>query len=231
MIGIIGAMDIEVERLLKEMDGARKRTVSGRDFYEGALRGQPVVVVRSGVGKVNAAMCAEALILNYEPELVINTGVAGALTGRLRIGDIAVARDLVQHDVDTSAFGDPFGLVSTVNRLEFPCAEWAVEGLLDAIAAQKPLRGVAVRIATGDQFINDGAVKKRIVDRFGADVCEMEGCAIAQVCFINGVDCAVIRAISDATDGAHVEDYGRFCAIAAEHSARILMKFLENRDK
>ena len=228
MIGIIGAMAVEVDRLLAEMQDARRRALSGREFHTGTLRGQEVVVVQGGVGKVNAAMCAEAMILAFAPTLVVNTGVAGALTGRLRIGDIAVARDLVQHDVDTSAFGDPIGMVSTVNKIAFPCAQWAVEGLLDAVASQDQLRGVAVRIATGDQFISERADKRRIVDAFGADVCEMEGCAIAQVCDVNGVDCAVVRSISDATDGAHVEDYGRFCVEAADRSARMLMKFLEN---
>ena len=227
MIGIIGAMAVEVERLLAEMEGSETRLISGREYHVGRLRGQDVVVVQGGVGKVNAAMCAEAMILTFRPRLVINTGVAGALTARLRIGDIAVARDLVQHDVDTTPFGDPIGLVSTVNRVDFPCAGWAVKGILDAIAGQDALRGVAVRIATGDQFINDRDDKRRIIDTFRADVCEMEGCAIAQVCFINGVDCAVIRAISDATDGAHIEDYGRFCAMAADNSAKVLMKFLE----
>ena len=227
MIGIIGAMAVEVEKLLSNVENAQKSVVSGRKFYSGTLCGQPVVVVQSGVGKVNAALCTEALILNYRPDLVINTGVAGALTDRLRIGDIAVAEDLVQHDVDTTAVGDPIGLVSTVNRVEFPCAEPAIERMMSAIDAMDGLRGVRARSASGDQFIHRAEDKQRIVRLFQADVCEMEGCAIAQVCFVNGVDCLVLRAISDATDGSHVEDFGRFCEMAADRSAAVLMKYLE----
>ena len=227
MIGIIGAMRVEVEQLLRGMENTEARTVSGREFYRGRLRGQDVVVVQCGVGKVNAAMCAEAMILAYQPSLIINVGVAGALTGRLKIGDIAVARDLVQHDVDTTAFGDPIGLVSTVNRVDFPCAEWAVKAIVDTIDTCHGLRGTTARIASGDQFISERAQKQRIIDLFQADVCEMEGCAIAQVCYINSVDCVVIRAISDATDGGHVEDFTQFCNMAAENSAKLLMAFLE----
>ena len=117
--------------------------------------------------------------------------------GEGQVGDIAVARDLVQHDVDTTAVGDPIGLVSTVNRVEFPCAAWAVEGLLNAISSLPGLRGREARIASGDQFISDAARKRFIAETFQGDVCEMEGCPIAQVCWINGVDCAVLRAISD----------------------------------
>lgn len=227
MIGIIGAMQVEVEGLIAKMEAPQKRTISGRDFYSGKLCGRDVVTVQSGVGKVNAAMCTEALILTYHPDLVINTGVAGALTPGLRIGDIAVARDLVQYDVDTSAVGDPVGLVSTVNRIDFPCAPWAVDAIMAVVEAQGDLRGRVVRIASGDQFNDDPAAKKLIVDYFHGDVCEMEGCPIAQVCYINGVECAVIRSISDATDGEHGMEYGQFCALAARNSARILMGFLE----
>ena len=228
MIGIIGAMAIEVEGLIAQMTHAEKRTLSGRDFYSGQLCGKDVVVVQSGIGKVNAAMCAEALILAYHPELVVNTGVAGAIRPGFQVGDIAVARDLVQHDVDTTAVGDPIGLVSTVNRVDFPCAAWAVEGLLRAISSLPGLRGREARIASGDQFISDAARKRFIAETFQGDVCEMEGCPIAQVCWINGVDCAVLRAISDTTDGEHAMEYSQFCALAAERSAQVLTAFLQN---
>ncbi len=226
-IGIMGAMQVEVELLISKLENPQKRIVSQRAFYSGTLCGQDVVVVQCGVGKVNAAMCAEALILTCRPDLVINVGVAGGLTDRLHIGDIAVARDLVQYDVDTSAVGDPVGMVSTVNRIDFPCAEWAVKAILRTLEALPDLEGKLVRIASGDQFIADPETKRQIVGRFNAEVCEMEGCPIAQVCYINGVDCAVIRAISDSTDGGHAVEYGQFCQMAARNSARILMEFLE----
>ena len=228
MIGIIGAMRIEVDILIAMLSDSQRETISGRDYHSGRLCGQDVVIVECGVGKVNAAMCAQTLILNYHPDLIVNTGVAGGLTQDLHIGDIAIARDLVQHDVDTTAMGDPIGFVSTVNRVDFPCAEWAVQRILEAVNTQDGLRGVLARIASGDQFISRRADKLRIIEQFQADACEMEGAAIAQVCWINGVDCAVIRAISDVMDGEHAMEFCQFCEMAAHNSSRVLMCFLEN---
>ena len=226
MIGIIGAMKLEVETLIAKMENDAVRTVSGRAFHVGRLCGQDVVAVQCGIGKVNAAMCAEAMILEYAPSLIVNVGVAGSLSDGLSIGDIAVARDLIQYDVDTSPIGDPVGLVSTVNRIDFPCAAWASEAILDAAGQCDGIRAKPARIATGDRFIADAASKKWIRETFGADACEMEGCPIAQVCYINGVDCAVIRAISDSTDGDHAMEYDKFCRMAAENSARVVEGFL-----
>ena len=226
MIGIIGAMQLEVEKLISGLEGDTVRMISGRQFHAGRLCGKDVVVVQCGIGKVNAAICAQTMILEYRPTLVINVGVAGSLSPQLGIGDIAVARDLVQYDVDTTAIGDPIGLVSTVNRISFPCAEWAVKMILEQVKAQEGLRGRAVRVASGDRFVADAETKRWIRDTFHADACEMEGGSIAQACFVNGVDCAVIRAISDSTDGDHAMEYDLFCEMAANHSASILMAFL-----
>lgn len=227
MIGIIGAMQIEVELLIDALENKSMETISGYDYYHGHLCGQEVVVAKCGVGKVNAAVCAQTMILTYHPNLVINTGVAGGLTSKLSIGDIAVAKDLVQHDFDTSAVGDPVGFVSTVNRLDFPCAEWVVNGILSAVNALN-LKGEIVRVASGDQFISQREDKMRIVSLFQADACEMEGCAIAQVCLINNTECAVIRAISDSMDGEHHIEFAQFVDMASRNSASVLMKFLEN---
>lgn len=226
-IGILGAMQVEVDLLLSKVENIEKEHISGYDYFKGLLCGQNVVIAKCGVGKVNAAVCCQTMILTYKPDLVINTGVAGGLSPKLSIGDIAVAKDLVQHDVDTTAVGDPVGFVSTVNRLDFPCAKWAVDGIMKAVEAQKELKGEIVRIATGDQFIEQRSDKQRIVSLFQADVCEMEGGAIAQVCYINNTDCAVIRAISDAMDGEHHIEFAKFVNIAAENSANVLLSFLE----
>ncbi len=228
LIGVIGAMQVEVQPLILEMRSVTKRTVSGRVFHRGRLCGRDVVVVRGGVGKVNAAMSAEAMILEYRPELIVNVGVAGALTGALEIGDIAVARDLVQYDVDSTALGDPPGFVSTVERVEFPCAPWAVEGIVRALACLDGMKARVVRIASGDRFNDDAQTAKMIVDTFHADACEMEACPIAQVCFVNGIDCAVIRAISDSTAGSHSREYTLCRDVAAGAAARALMAFLES---
>ena len=227
-IGILGAMQVEVDLLLSKLENTQKEHISGYDYFKGVLCGQNVVIAKCGVGKVNAAVCCQTMILTYKPDLVINTGVAGGLSPKLSIGDIAVAKDLVQHDVDTTAVGDPVGFVSTVNRLDFPCADWAVNGIMNAVEAQKELKGEIVRIATGDQFIEQRSDKQRIVSLFQADVCEMEGGAIAQVCYINNTDCAVIRAISDSMDGEHHIEFAKFVNIAAENSANVLLSFLES---
>lgn len=229
MIGILGAMAVEVERLIGMIEGDETRLISGRTFHRGRLCGQEVVVAQCGVGKVNAALCCEAMILAYHPSLVVNVGVAGALTDVLAIGDVAVARDLVQYDVDTTALGDPPGFVSTVDRVAFPCAEWAVAGILRAVEGAG-LRGRAVRIASGDRFNDDQASHDLIAGHFQADACEMEGCPIAQVCWVNGVDCAVIRAISDSTAGSHNLEYGRCRDLAARNATLALTAFLERLD-
>ena len=228
MIGILCALDQEIERLLKEIERPVHRQLCGYDYVEGALRGVNVVLCKCGVGKVNAAVCAQTMILTWPVRLVINSGVAGALREPLEIGDICVASDLVQHDVDTTAVGDPVGFVSTVNQTYFRCAEWAVDGLLRAAGSIEGVRVLSARIASGDQFIHDQAQTDRIVRLFDASACEMEGGAIAQVCFINGVDCAVIRAISDSSSGKHSMEYVEFMPMAAATSAKVVMNFLEN---
>ena len=229
MIGILCAMDEEIELFLQEIEQpAVHKQLCGYDYVQGKLKGVDVVLCRCGVGKVNAAVCAQTMILTWHVRLIVNSGVAGALREEMQVGDVCVATDLVQYDVDTSALGDPVGFVSTVNQTYFRCSDWAVDGLMKASSALDGVRAHCVRIATGDQFIDDQARKDRIVRLFDASACEMEGCAIAQVCFISGVDCAVIRAISDASTGKHDVEYNRYMPMAAEISARVVLKFLEN---
>lgn len=227
MIGILCALDKEIEMLLENVKNARHHKKCGYDYVEGELCGKKVVLSRCGVGKVNAAVCCQTMLLTWPVKLVINSGVAGALREPLEIGDIVVAKDLVQHDVDTSAMGDPLGFVSTVNQTYFRCAEWAVSGITKAAQSLGGVRAITARVASGDQFVHDQAVKDRIVRIFDASAVEMEGGSIAQVCFINGVDCAVIRAISDSSSGKHHMEYQEFMPMAAKTSANVVMKFLE----
>ena len=228
MIGILCALDKELEMMLEQLEDAEKKKVCGYDFAVGKLRGKKVVLCKCGVGKVNAAVCTQTMLLTWPVRLVINSGVAGALRQPLEIGDICVATDLVQHDVDTTAVGDPVGFVSTVNQTYFRCAEWAVEGILKASREVEGIRAMSGRIASGDQFITNQNEKDRIVRQFQAYACEMEGGAIAQTCFINGVDCAVIRAISDSSSGQHQMEYMEFMPMAARNSSNVVLKFLEN---
>ena len=225
MIGIICALDIEAKMLISNMDGAVDESIGWLRFTRGTLMGQEAVVGMAGVGKVNAAMCAQAMILRYAPFLIINSGVAGSLSPRLDIGDIAVGTGVVEHDFDTTAMGDPPAYFNELHGDTFPCDPEAVEAIRRA-AEREGVKALPAKLASGDQFISDPAVKARLVRMFGAEACEMEAGAIAHVCFKNDVRCAVIRAISDSTDGEHQVEYYKFLPVAADNSARVLMSFL-----
>ena len=227
MIGIIGAMQAEVDSLIREINNTKRKEAFGYTFYSGTIGRHEVVVVRCGVGKVNAAICTQTMILTYRPEAIINTGVAGSLSPELDILDVAVATDAVHHDYDTSAIGEPNGALTINGALVtyLPCDEGWRNRLLDAARAVG-VKGVPARIASGDQFISRREDKKRIVDTFGAMACEMEGAAIAQTCYIAGVPCAILRAISDSTDDNHSMEFETFLGRAVENNHKILMKVL-----
>lgn len=227
MIGILCALEKELEELLNNIQNAEHHKKCGYDYVTGTIFDKRVILCKCGIGKVNAAVCAQTMILSWPVKLVINSGVAGALREPFEIGDICVATDLVQHDVDTTALGDQPGFVSTVNQVNFRCAEWAVSGILRAAKGIEGVRALPGRIASGDQFVHEQIVKDRIVRLFDASAVEMEGGALAQVCFINGVDCAVIRAISDSSSGNHHMEYQEFMPMAAHTSATVVLKFLE----
>ena len=197
MIGIICAMKIEADAIRDTIENSETETVSGIEFVRGTLHGKEVVLAVCGIGKVFAAICAEAMILRYKPDLLINSGVAGTLTPDLSIGDIAVAVSLVQHDMDTSPLGDPVGMISGINKTYFETDRAAVDGLC-AAAARIGAKTLCGTIASGDQFLADPAKKRQIAETFGAAACEMEGAAIAQVAYVNRTPFAVLRAISDA---------------------------------
>ena len=216
-IGIIGAMEPEIEGLVASLSNKETETVTGITFYKGILEGKRVVIAKCGIGKVFAAVCAQTMILKYSPALLVNTGVGGALASDLKTGDIIIAESLCQHDMDTSAIGDPVGLVSGINKIYFDADRRAVEILLEA-AKENRLTARGGRVATGDKFIAQKSEKERIIADFSADACEMEGCAIAQVAFVNNTPFAVVRAISDSADGEATMDYPTFLPIAARNS-------------
>jgi adenosylhomocysteine nucleosidase len=165
------------------------------------------------------------MILQYRPDVIVNTGVAGTLTGELSIGDIAVATKLCQHDMDTSAIGAPVGLVSGINKIYFEADEETSQKLL-ACVAQNGGKAVCGCIASGDQFVASSEKKQFIQNAFGAIACEMEGGAIAQVATVNGVPFAVLRAISDSADGEATMDYPTFARMAAARSVEVLRSYL-----
>ncbi len=226
IIGIIAAMDSEIAAIKDSMTNKTTETVSGIDFVRGKLCDKEVVVAKCGIGKVFAAICAQTMILKYAPKLVINTGVGGTLTNKLSIGDIAVACDVVQHDMDTSPLGDPVGLVSGINVVHFPADKNAVE-LICKAADSLGINNVKGTIASGDQFIASKEKKAYIVENFDAVACEMEGAAIGHVCYVNDTPFAVIRAISDSADDSSHMDYGEFLKIAAERSFGVVTSFVK----
>lgn len=226
MIGIIGAMDIEVDLLKQAMEGAQEHVISGIRYLQGKLCGKEAVVARCGVGKVNAAVCAQTMILEYQPEALINTGVAGSLSNALDIGSIAIADFVVQSDIDTTALGEPIGLVPTLNVVDIPCSPHVVQRLMDAGTALG-LSCTRGTIATSDTFVAAAERKAYLTKQFGAIACEMEGGSIGQVCCMNGVDFGIVRAISDKADGSSHMDYGAFCAMAAKNSAQLICAYLQ----
>ena len=225
-IGIIGAMSDEVDGLIAKLDGHVEELVSGIKFHTGTIYGKPVVIARCGVGKVFASMCATAMIIRYSPRLIINTGVGGALSSELSCADIVVATRLVQHDMDTSPLGDPVGMVSGINMVYFDADERAADVLMTA-ARKLSLPAKRGVIASGDQFVASKETKDRIVSTFGADVCEMEGAAIAQAAYVSGTPFAVVRAISDGADGNSPMDFPTFLAIAVKSSESLTLAFVE----
>ncbi len=225
MIGLIGAMSIEVEGIRKKMTEKTEKTVSGVKFVSGKLCGQHVVTAVCGIGKVFAAICAEAMILNYNPEVIINTGVAGGISRELRIGDIAVGKKVVQHDMDTTPIGDPKGLLSGINKIYLDC-DTEISNRISECAKSLGFNTVFGTIATGDQFIASSEKREELERDFSAIAAEMEGGAIGHVCYVNGVKFAVLRAISDSANEASVSDYPTFAKAAADGYIKIIEKFV-----
>ena len=225
MIGIIAAMDVEMKSLRSYMENTETEVISGIRFVRGTLEGKDVVTAVCGIGKVFAALCAQTMILHYQPRCIINTGVAGTLTDALTIGSIAVSSAVVQHDMDTSPLGDPVGLISGINKVELP-ADRLLTGQLSACAKVMGIKTATGVIASGDQFVASAERKAFIVEHFKAIACEMEGAAVGQVCYVNKVPFCVLRAISDSADGASHMDYPAFVQMASEQSVRLLRRFL-----
>jgi len=225
MLGIIAAMQKEMDMIAAAMKDPVTERVGSVEFVRGELSGYPAVCSVCGIGKVFAAICTEAMILKYSPELIVNTGVGGTLTKELSIGDVAVSAAVCQHDMDTTAIGDEPGLISGINKVYFDADADAVNAICE-IAASLGIKTHCGTIASGDKFVASTAEKERITSLFGAVCCEMEGGSVGHVCYVNGVPFAVIRAISDNADDESHMDYGQFVKMAAERSIEVLMKLL-----
>lgn len=230
MLGIIGAMDEEVTKIKEQMEQVQVKTKASMDFYQGTIKGKEVVVVRSGIGKVNAGICAQILVDDYQVDGIINTGIAGSLRTEINIGDIVISTDAVQHDMDAVAFGYPLGQIPRMDTLAFQADEKLAELAEKSCHKANPELGVfRGRVASGDAFIAKKERKQMIEDEFHAYCCEMEGAAIAQAAHLNQIPFVIIRAISDkADDSAHM-DYPAFEAMAIENSVHIILEMVVNQ--
>ena len=226
-IGIIGAMEVEVAILKEKMEDVRIIKKASMDFYEGILAGKKVVVVRSGIGKVNAGICAQILEDVFSVDAIINTGIAGSLNKNINIGDIVLSTDVVQHDMDATGFGYRKGQIP-----QMPVFFFNADDNLRRLAAEvckevnPDIQVFEGRIASGDQFVCDQDVKNRIVSEFSAYATEMEGAAIGQAAYLNEIPFLVVRAISDKADGSAQMDYSEFEKAAVDHSVRLTLNML-----
>jgi adenosylhomocysteine nucleosidase len=221
-IGIIGAVEEEIFELKSKMEVVAVKKMIGSEFYIGKMHGKSVVLVRSGVGKVNAAICAQVLIDLYAVDYIVNTGVAGALAPELTIGDVVISEDCVQHDFDLELADIPRGVIPKMPDSFFKADDELVR--LAQAAARTVLGDEKVhagRIATGDQFIASGEAKNFIRDTFQALCTEMEGAAIAQTCVLNKIPFVIIRSISDQADENAASSFGEFFRDTAKNSGDI----------
>ena len=222
VIGIIGAMEEEVAALKEKMEIKRVLKKASMEFCEGTLQGKPVVVVRSGIGKVNAGLCTQILADVFEVKKVINTGIAGSLDARIDIGDIVISTEALQHDMDATQFGYPLGQIPRMETLAFPADAEMAKIAKEACEAVNPeIKVFSGRVVTGDQFIANKEVKDRIKTNFDGLCTEMEGAAIAQAAWLNEIPFVIIRAISDKADDSAEMDYPTFERQAIIHSVRL----------
>lgn len=227
MIGIIGAMKIEVEKIKEKLSDSVSEIISGIEFVCGKFHGKDVVVAVSGVGKVNAAAATEAMILKYSPDFIINTGVAGTLTDKLSIGDIALSCDVAEHDMDTSPLGEPKGYISGLNVVKMKADDYILNKL-EVVLKELKLPYLTGTIASGDQFINSDETRDKIRQEFDAICCEMEGASIGHVCMLNNTPFCVLRAISDGADNSSHMSYEQFTEFAANNTVKVLDLFFKS---
>ena len=222
-LGIIGAMACEVEALKGKMERVTVGNHAGSEYFEGTLEGLPAVVVQCGVGKVNAAMCAQILCSVYGVTHLVNTGIAGSLCADLDIGDLVVSKDAMYHDFEVTAFGYPHGKVPGMDVIAFPADETLMGYAFAAADSVNPGHAKIGRVASGDQFICEKNQKNKIIEVTQALCTEMEGAAIAQTAYRNGIPFVILRAISDKADDSAEMDYPTFEAMAAEHCAKVTL--------
>ena len=227
MLGIIGAMDEEVAKIKERLENVEVQTFGGMDFYKGNFEGKSVVVVRSGIGKVNAAVCAQILADRYQVSGIVNTGIAGSLMAKIDIGDIVLSTDALQHDMDATNFGYPAGQSPRMDVLSFPADPKLLALAKECCGRVNPeIHTYEGRVVSGDQFISDQKKKDWLIETFHGYCTEMEGAAIAQAAYLNGIPFLIIRAISDKADNSANVDYPTFEAQAIIHSVNLMLEMI-----
>ena len=229
MLGIIGAMDEEVAKLKEHMTDVTVTTKASMDFYKGNLNGKEVVVVRSGIGKVNAAICTQVLVDDYKIDAVINTGIAGSLRAEINIGDIVLSTDTLEHDMEATAFGYPVGQIPRMDTFSFKADERLIALAKECCARVNPeIQTFTGRVVSGDQFISSKEKKNWLIETFDGYCTEMEGAAIAHCAYLNNIPFLIIRAISDKADDSAQMDYPAFEALAIERSVKLMLEMVVN---
>ncbi len=228
LLGIIGAMSEELEILLKDMELEETKVKAKMTFYKGKLWGKNVVAVVCGIGKVNSAICTQILASEFNATAIINVGVAGGIGKDIYPGDVVIATDLVQYDMDTTAFGDPIGQIPRLDTFDFKCDADLVKVAKNACAKADNFKTFSGRIVSGDMFVANIEKIQWLEKEFSALACEMEGASIAQVCYLNQIPFVVVRSISDnANNGAHM-DFEKFTPIGVKNSTTILKEMIHN---
>ena len=225
-IGIIGAMEEEITLVKELMNDITISEIAGLTFYMGRINDTDLVVVRSGIGKVNAAMCTQILIDRFEVKAIINIGVAGAIADDLEIGDIVLSTKLIEHDFDVTAFGHNKGVIPRMDSSIFIADDKLIDMASDAA---KDLKDVYVKkgiVVSGDVFVSSSELKDALQTEFNADCAEMEGAAIAHVCMLNKMPFLVIRAMSDKANGEAPGNFDEFVFEAAKNSKKLILNML-----
>lgn len=226
-VGIIGAMEIEVAALKEKMSNVTVYDKASMQFMKGILNGKEVIVVRSGIGKVNAAVCTQILADDFHAEAVINTGIAGSLRNEINIGDIVVSTDVLHHDMDAREFGYRRGQIPQMDVFSFEADPYMRQTAVTSCKKVNPEIAVFEgRIVSGDQFVADSEVKRDIVQEFAGYCTEMEGAAIAQAAYLNHIPFVILRAISDKADNSATMDYPVFEKQAALHCVSLVEEML-----
>ena len=226
--GIIGAMEEEVAKLKADMTEVEEQKKAGMSFLKGKLYGKDVVVVRSGIGKVNAAVCTQILVCDYKIDRVINTGVAGGLYSELNVGDIVISSDALYHDFDVTGFGYKEGIIPRMQTSTFIAdKELALKAKEICERVNPEIKCFIGRVVSGDQFISTSAKKEWLVEKFNGYCAEMEGCGIAHAAYLNNIPFIIIRAISDKADGSAKVDYSEFEMKAIERTVKLMTELIK----